>query len=280
MLKSIELHHDDYANESRIASIASAGFKGLDVCLYCMTTDRDESLRKAEGLRVLMEKYGLVCAQVHLPEYGLFKSSEVVDEQTTQRLFNSFEAMRLLGCRWGAYHPRSATNFGYDSKRAMKDNLDLISMLAEKADKHGAGIAIENIPIFPDCPQYRFFSADYEEHIELVDRLNAENVGICWDFGHAHLMPYDAAKMLLKLGKRIKIVHIHDNFRTMYLHIPPFLGTIDWKKAMPALRLAGYTGPLSLEVRCPLTEADEGYYKYCYDVTCALEGHFAAELDS
>lgn len=46
----------------------------------------------------------------------------------------------------------------------------------------------------------------------------------------------------------IRAVHIHDNFGKVDDHLLPFLGTVQWERVMPALRKAGYTGDLVLEV--------------------------------
>ena len=56
------------------------------------------------------------------------------------------------------------------------------------------------------------------------------------------------AKVIEKMGERIKILHLHNNFRTGDMHITPAEGTVDWDVVMPALKRAGYKGDVSLEI--------------------------------
>lgn len=55
-------------------------------------------------------------------------------------------------------------------------------------------------------------------------------------------------KVIERMGQRIKILHVHNNFRYCDMHITPAEGTIDWGKVMPALKRAGYEGNVSLEI--------------------------------
>ncbi|MBO5369797.1 MAG: sugar phosphate isomerase/epimerase [Clostridia bacterium] len=48
--------------------------------------------------------------------------------------------------------------------------------------------------------------------MELCDSFESENIGICWDFGHAHLASVDQLRGLQTVGKRLVCTHIHDNF--------------------------------------------------------------------
>ena len=55
-------------------------------------------------------------------------------------------------------------------------------------------------------------------------------------------------KVIEKMGDKIKILHLHNNFRTGDMHITPAEGTINWDKVMSALKRAGYKGDVSLEI--------------------------------
>jgi sugar phosphate isomerase/epimerase len=237
------------ATDEALAIIKNAGFDGLDLGFKIMNEQECRNFsEEAKKFREKLEKHGLECCQVHLPFHDMFLSSEICDEKMDKNIIAVLEAMNTLGAKWGAYHPRSSKNTGYNKKQEMEDNFKEISKYLEVADKHNVGIAVENIPIFPDCPQYRFFCADYEDHIELVDRFKSENVGICLDVGHLNLTLYDMEKVIEKMGERIKILHLHNNFRTGDMHITPAEGTINWDKVMPALKKAGYKGDVSLEI--------------------------------
>ena len=248
MRKSINFIMDD-ATDEILDIIKKAGFDGLDLFFRRMDDEKCNNFPKtAEKYKQMLEKHGLECCQVHLPYHDLLLSSEITDEQKDKNIIAVLNSMDILGAKWGAYHPRSSKNTGYNKKQEMMDNIAEISKYLEVAEKKNVGIAIENIPIFPDCPQYRFFCADYEDHIELVDSFKSDNVGICLDVGHLNLTLYDMEKVIEKMGDKIKILHLHNNFRTGDMHITPAEGTINWDKVMSALKRAGYKGDVSLEI--------------------------------
>lgn len=233
--------------EEFLPKLKAAGFDGIDFALHdgFMTEDWQ---KKTEKVKRLLDDNNMVCAQVHLPFYGIFESSEIYDEKLEKEIKNSFHAMKILDTKWGAFHPQSATNFDYDRKRSMHDNIEKLKGYLEEAAKYDVGIAVENIPVFPDCPQYKFFSANVEDHIELIDSLNSPLVQACWDFGHANLMPYDMAEVIKKMGGRIKILHVHNNNEMCDWHVTPSVGTIRWDGVLAALKETGFSGPMNLEL--------------------------------
>jgi len=88
--------------------------------------------------------------------------------------------------------------------------------------------------------------------VALVEDLDLPNVGICLDFGHAHMMG-DVVDAIETLSGLLIATHVHDNRGTRDEHLPPFEGTIDWPGALMALQKVGYEGPMMLE----LFSADE-----------------------
>lgn len=278
MKKVINYIMQDCSDEI-LSIIKNAGFDGLDLGFNLLNEEDCKNFPEtAKKFRERLEKHGLECCQIHFPFHNMFLSSEICDEKTDRQIFAVLEAMNILGAKWGAYHPRSSKNTGYNKKQEMKDNICEISKYLEVAEKHNIGIAIENIPIFPDCPQHRFFCADYEDHIELVDSLKSPNVGICLDVGHLNLTLYDMEKVIKKMGERIKIVHLHNNFRTCDMHITPAEGTINWDIVMPALKQAGFEGDASLEINFgsnfPLKETLPSLMNHLADSTQALINRF------
>ena len=247
-IKSLTVNADLVMDGKTLKMFKNAGFEGIDF-QFPENFFQDKTWEeKIHAIKECLDSEGLVCAQVHLPYYDLFLSSELYDDDKEYQIKSSFKCMSVLGAKWGAYHPMSSTNFDYDPKRAMHDNKEKIKNYLEEASKYNVGIAVENIPVFPDCPQYNFFLSNYEDHIELVDSFNSDLVGVCWDFGHANLMKYDKAKVLDLMGSRVKIVHMHNNTEMCDLHIAPCIGTIKWEEMIPILVKHGFEGPLSLEI--------------------------------
>ena len=79
------------------------------------------------------------------------------------------------------------------------------------------------------------------------DQLEGLDVGVCLDYGHAHLMG-DLGEAIETLSGHLWTTHVHDNHGRRDEHLTPYAGTIDWDMAMMATQKIGYDGPFMLEV--------------------------------
>ena len=227
--------------------------------------------KRINELIAAMEKYRLKCVQTHLPYYDLRISSEIIDENTEKAIKRCIQATPMLGAKWTAMHMRSSYDHNFSESRAYSDNCKCLDDYLTVAQKEGAGIALENLPIFPGVPQWRFYSSHYEDICGIVDKYACGNIGICWDFGHAHLTKLDQNQALEYIGSRLKITHIHDNFGQDDNHLIPTVGNADWKKIMPALKKINYNGPLTLEADCKIDPMSESFTAYSYSAVNYLE---------
>ena len=82
--------------------------------------------------------------------------------------------------------------------------------------------------------------------------LEGTDVGICLDFGHAH-MDGDLVDAIETVSEHVIATHVHDNRGRRDDHLVPFEGTIDWAAALTAVQKIGYEGPLVLEIAGPGT---------------------------
>ena len=182
--------------------------------------------------------------------------------------YRAIEASAMLGAEWRVMHP---TNFPHDPlysrKKALEANLAYLAPFIEAAKKAGVGIAVENMVDFGG-KRRRYCGGDPEELIELVDRINDPDVGICIDTGHAHLSGIDVGAFIRTVGKRLKCTHIDDNRRDGDTHLPPYFGTVDWADTVDALREIGYRGDFSFELsgqRFP-AKARDSWCKFIYEL--------------
>jgi len=70
------------------------------------------------------------------------------------------------------------------------------------------------------------------------------------DFGHTNMGQDDGESFCRHLGPAIKHVHFSDNRSTEDHHMPLGVGSVDWEKAVSALKGIGYDGTITLEVFC------------------------------
>jgi sugar phosphate isomerase/epimerase len=102
----------------------------------------------------------------------------------------------------------------------------------------GVRILLENIPNELSTP---------ERLVEFIRAAHFEDVGVCFDVGHAHIMS-DVPQAFETVKDFIRSTHVHDNAKGDDSHLWPGSGSIDWKQAMELLRSAPHTPPLLLEV--------------------------------
>ena len=60
----------------------------------------------------------------------------------------------------------------------------------------------------------------------------------------------DSCRSIFRVGRRLRMVHINDNFGEDDVHLAPFLGNLPWDDVLRALREVGYAGSMNVEVSC------------------------------
>lgn len=258
--------------EEILGFAAKAGFK--EVLIGFGSSDiflRENYQADVERIKELLAKNGLSCKQTHLPAYHLTVSSEITDEQTELKIKRCIKASAELGAEWTTYHPRTAVNDGYNQTKSFEANKAILTDYLEDAEKYGIGIAVENMPLYPYTNAYwRFFGGGWEELCELCDSLKSDKIGICWDFGHAHTAALDQVAAIKDVGSRLKMTHVHDNYKNGDHHQLPLMGDeiwgpINWSETMGALKDINYNGSLALELIYPPFSMCESFIKLAHD---------------
>jgi sugar phosphate isomerase/epimerase len=86
-----------------------------------------------------------------------------------------------------------------------------------------------------------------EKLLELLHAGRFDDMGVCFDVGHAHLMS-SVPQAFEVLKDRIRSTHVHDNNGDHDSHLWPGDGSIDWVETMRMLRTAPHSPPLLLEI--------------------------------
>ena len=124
------------------------------------------------------------------------------------------------------------------SEKKFESAMTAIEHLRAFAKPLGVRILLENIPNELSTP---------DRLVEMIRGAHFDDVGVCFDFGHAHL-ENSVRQGFEILSKYICSTHVHDNDKNKDSHLWPGQGTIDWKEAMELLRSAPQTPPLLLEL--------------------------------
>jgi sugar phosphate isomerase/epimerase len=102
----------------------------------------------------------------------------------------------------------------------------------------GVRLLLENIPNELSTP---------ERLLELVQKAHFDDIGFCFDIGHAH-MEQGVEDAFTVMNDRIRSTHIHDNKKDRDSHLWPGDGSIDWNAAMRVLRSAPLVPALCFEI--------------------------------
>jgi sugar phosphate isomerase/epimerase len=115
-----------------------------------------------------------------------------------------------------------------------------IEEIAALAAQRNVKVALEVIPNALSSPEA--LTRLIEDDLEDVD------VGICLDYGHAHLMG-DLGEAIETLSGHLWTTHVHDNGGRRDDHLIPYAGSINWESAMMGTQKIGYDDVLMFEVR-------------------------------
>jgi len=117
-----------------------------------------------------------------------------------------------------------------------------VEEIAAMATPVGVRVALEVIP--NDLSAAGTLVHLIEEDMEGLD------VGICLDYGHAHIMG-DLGDAIETISGHLWTTHVHDNGGRQDDHLVPFAGSIDWNLAVMETQKIGYDGAMMFEVGAP-----------------------------
>ena len=217
-----------YDIEEGFDIIAGAGFDCVDFPLniYSVGSAPEGSAARymysdgwrnfAKRVKNALAASGLTAYQGHAL-WGLYTDLQSYIPPEKQ-YFRQLEAAALIGIKYLVFHPippsfRSESQSDYD--KIMNYNIKWFGQLVGTAEKYGVSIALENtFPHRENKPGDGFYPfASAESMLELADGLRSDNVSICLDTGHANVeFGKKTPELIGKLGKRLRVLHVHDNF--------------------------------------------------------------------
>ena len=227
----------------------NAGFEEFDLGLKAGELLRDDWEYLLEQKALTVSDAGMKIRYVHIPyDYPKPEAAEEW-ERFSLATERAIKKINYLGADCAAIHPRSYMTTDYDEDVEYGEAYKFLAPYCELAHRENAVLAIEIMrgPGASAPSKMRRFGMDTDVLIELADKLDES---ICWDTGHANISLQKQRKSILKIGNRLKMVHVNDNFMEDDVHLAPFLGNINWSETISALKEIGYTGSMNLEVKC------------------------------
>jgi sugar phosphate isomerase/epimerase len=244
---STHLYHAQRLRREHLLEIAAHGFDCVEV--YATRTHFDYHNPSAiADLQGWLAEAGLELRSIHAPtaesftggRWGGSLSLASADPAARAHAVKETEAalhvarrlpVPVLVAHLGI--PRTQTGPS-DSRAAARRSIE---ELLKTAEPLGVRIAVEVIP-------NELSRAGSIVHF-VEDDL--DGVGICLDFGHAHL-DGDVIDAVETVSEHVIATHLHDNRGRSDDHLLPFEGTIDWAGTLLAVQKIGYAGPFMFEI--------------------------------
>jgi sugar phosphate isomerase/epimerase len=248
---STHLYHGQRLGREHLLEIAAHGFTTVE--LFATRTHFDyHNPASVADLQQWLGEAGLELHGIHAPISDSFAGGRPgplltlasSETPTRQRALAEAEASLHIARRIPAkvlvahlgvprtHNPAPTDNSRDGARRS-------IEALQQFAEPLGVEVAVELIP----NELSRAGSLVY--FVEEV--LETAGVGICLDFGHAH-MDGDLFDAIETVSGHLVTTHVHDNRGRNDDHLVPFEGTIDWAGALTAVQKIGYDGTLLFEI--------------------------------
>ncbi|MBQ7565842.1 MAG: sugar phosphate isomerase/epimerase [Oscillospiraceae bacterium] len=256
--------------ETRLRMIADAGFDGVDAGVLANLMPRaaisemrippeiaDEAslVRAAVPHAELIRQYGLEIFQAHAP-YPAVRGDEEFDEKLWEIFAWSIRACDAIGCRKLVFHPPESTkNCKLTAEQEIELTMARFPALIDAAKQYGVTVCIESMYCLRENHLVRQImeapTADPDTMCGLIDELNRlageEVFGFCLDTGHTMLYGKDFARLIPRIGSRLKALHIHDNDGNRDQHLAPYMGVLQWDRFVEGVAATDYAGALSFE---------------------------------
>jgi sugar phosphate isomerase/epimerase len=250
---STHLYHDQRLSREHLAEIASFGFEAVEVFATRSHFDYHDPAVVTD-LRTWLDETGLQLHGLHAPiadryptagatTFSIATGDANVRQAAVREAERALSVARTIPFDTLVVHLGTTGKGNSNSRAAATRGLEEICRLAEPL---GVRPAVEVIP------------NDLSSASALVTLLERDfedaNVGICLDFGHAHLMG-DVADAIETAAEHLITTHVHDNRGREDDHLVPYRGTIDWPAALVSMQKIGYDGTYLMELASTGTPA-------------------------
>ena len=216
------------------ALCGKAGFDFLDLTIEGPTALTVDISR----LRTILDSYGLSITGHTDPCMPHAYPIQAVRDACLQEMERCAKIFSALGARVMNIHPC------YFCPPAMRNdllvfNIEALKPIVAMAASHGLKVVFEN------------YKAPFDRVSTFKTLLaGVPGLKLHLDFGHTNFGLDNHEVFCRELGEHIQHVHFSDNRSRSDDHMPLGVGTVDWKKAVKALKATGYDSTITLEVFC------------------------------
>ncbi len=238
-------------------------------------------------------KAGIKINQMHMP-YPTFVPG--AKQKVNDYLWNevgpkSMEICRFLECPNIVIHGLKLEQYYGSEEAEWEKTEEFLELLAPRAKEYRITICMENLYNGQGAHMVEGPGCSAVKAAARIDRMNdkygTEVLGFCYDTGHGNLVGLDPYKFITTLGKRLKVLHIHENDGIADLHQLPFTFTrtrdntsiLDWDGVLNGLKEIGYDGVLSFETAPVLDCFPEELKEDALQLIAKIGRYFAGKLE-
>jgi sugar phosphate isomerase/epimerase len=247
---STHLFHDQRLSGEHLTACAGAGFQAIELFATRAHFDYEDG-HAIEQLAGWLRESGVALHSMHAPIYGAGLKGQTIGSLSTasgdERKRNAavdairaaLQVARSIPFRFLVVHLGVVGNDVSPQDNRADAARRSLEAIVEAASPLRVRVAVEVIPnALSDSPAL----------VRLIEEdLEGADIGICLDYGHAHLMG-DLGDSIETISGHLWTTHVHDNRGRLDEHLVPYAGTINWDAAIMETQKIGYEGLLMFEV--------------------------------
>ena len=297
--------YDDNDHAPSMKRLADLGFEAIDYnidhILYpwkYVKGEEDAPIAKLplpefiehyRPMKEAAEENGIVFSQMHAPFPLFIDGKDEFNDFAIEVASKIIAVCDFVDCRALVIHPYASQSG--DKQHEFEVNFAFYRKLIPVAKQYNVKICLENIPRWlPNSHIIAGCCCDPDEACYYIDSLNEEAgediFGFCYDVGHGNITARDIKADLKILGKRLTILHIHDNNTTSDQHLVPYTCfvngkiALDWEGFLDGLREIGYEGTLSFETYNGTNKFPEPVRDDVLRLICSIGRYFRSRLEA
>ena len=273
-----------------IEHMRKCGFSCVDISFFSRFQKgsiyfSDDYMKVVDEYREALKRYDVTPVQAHEPTGNSIGDDG--GEYYMKKTPRAIEMAAKIGCPSITIHPGMANLYQMTKEEFQEGNVKAIKKLIPYAEEYGIELLLENIGYAntPGC--LNVYAVTAQDLIDIVDEINHPLVAVNWDVGHAHFNGLDEYAEMTKLGRRLRGIHIHDNFgfrrvesngRVLEgdLHTIPLFCNVNFDDVIRAMIDLGYKGTFNFEEDAPkgvlpFSERRAELMGYARDVRVAVD---------
>ncbi|MBE6667574.1 MAG: sugar phosphate isomerase/epimerase [Ruminococcaceae bacterium] len=245
----------------RIRELHRAGFRYIDLNMYCFTPDCDymkDSWRDAVAeLKNEADRLGIAFVQAHSQGGNPIKQN---DEERVKFILDatirSIEICALLGIKNTVAHPGMRKGIGKDEWFEL--NREFYKKLFPVMEATGVNVLTENSTAVNMGDKY--FANTGKDMRDFLEFVGHPQLHACWDTGHGNCEGFSQYEQITTLGDHLYAIHYNDNQGEKDQHVMPYFGTLNHDEIINALIDINYKGYFTLE--CDSSLVPSNYWLY------------------